>query len=69
VPLGTDNIKTYGESLAQILWFIGVRPWPIPSAGSNNWSCSRLRSFGRPRIDVVVNCSVLFRESVHQPMG
>ena len=23
---GTDNIKTYGESLAQILWFIGVRP-------------------------------------------
>ena len=23
---GTDNIKTYGESLAQILWFIGVKP-------------------------------------------
>merc|ERR1719399_2748038 len=25
---GTDNIKTYGESLAQVLWFLGVRPLP-----------------------------------------
>ena len=25
---GTDNIKTYGESLAQILWFVGVKPKP-----------------------------------------
>ena len=25
---GTDNIKTYGESLAQILWFVGVKPMP-----------------------------------------
>ena len=23
---GTDNIKTYGESLAQMLWFVGVKP-------------------------------------------
>jgi magnesium chelatase subunit H len=25
---GTDNIKTYGESLAQVMWMIGVRPVP-----------------------------------------
>jgi magnesium chelatase subunit H len=25
---GTDNIKTYGESLAQMLWFVGVKPLP-----------------------------------------
>ena len=25
---GTDNIKTYGESLAQIMWMVGVRPVP-----------------------------------------
>jgi len=27
-PLGTDNIKTYGESLAQVMWMVGVRPVP-----------------------------------------
>jgi magnesium chelatase subunit H len=28
---GTDNIKTYGESLAQMLWFVGVKPlYPMP---------------------------------------
>ena len=25
---GTDNIKTYGESLAQVLGLVGVRPVP-----------------------------------------
>jgi cobalamin biosynthesis Mg chelatase CobN len=25
---GTDNIKTYGESLAQIMWMVGVKPVP-----------------------------------------
>merc|ERR1719353_1603519 len=25
---GTDNIKTYGESLAQVLWMLGARPLP-----------------------------------------
>merc|ERR1719183_3191428 len=25
---GTDNIKTYGESLAQVMWMVGVRPMP-----------------------------------------
>jgi magnesium chelatase subunit H len=30
---GTDNIKTYGESLAQMLWFVGVKPCPMPWVG------------------------------------
>ncbi|CAA6668965.1 unnamed protein product [Spirodela intermedia] len=47
---GTDNIKTYGESLAQVLWMIGVRPVAD--------------TFGArpPRVDVVVNCSGVFRD-------
>ena len=29
---GTDNIKTYGESLAQVMLMVGVIPCPTPSA-------------------------------------
>ncbi|MFM7547759.1 MAG: cobaltochelatase subunit CobN, partial [Cyanobacteriota bacterium] len=59
---GTDNIKTYGESLAQILWFIGVRPVPDSLGRVNKLELIALEELGRPRIDVVVNCSGVFRD-------
>jgi magnesium chelatase subunit H len=59
---GTDNIKTYGESLAQILWFIGVRPMPDSLGRVNKLELISLEELGRPRIDVVVNCSGVFRD-------
>ena len=59
---GTDNIKTYGESLAQILWFIGVRPVPDSLGRVNKLELISLEELGRPRIDVVVNCSGVFRD-------
>ncbi len=59
---GTDNIKTYGESLAQILWFIGVRPKPDSVGRINKLELIPLEELGRPRIDVVVNCSGVFRD-------
>ncbi len=59
---GTDNIKTYGESLAQILWFIGVRPMPDSLGRVNKLELIPLEELGRPRIDVVVNCSGVFRD-------
>ncbi|MDA7435996.1 magnesium chelatase subunit H, partial [Synechococcus sp. AH-601-C19] len=59
---GTDNIKTYGESLAQILWFIGVRPVPDSLGRVNKLELIPLEELGRPRIDVVVNCSGVFRD-------
>jgi len=59
---GTDNIKTYGESLAQILWFIGVRPLPDSLGRVNRLELIPLEELGRPRIDVVVNCSGVFRD-------
>ncbi|WP_320674572.1 magnesium chelatase subunit H [Prochlorococcus sp. MIT 1341] len=59
---GTDNIKTYGESLAQILWFIGVRPKPDSVGRVNKLELISLEELGRPRIDVVVNCSGVFRD-------
>lgn len=59
---GTDNIKTYGESLAQILWFVGVRPMPDSVGRVNKLELISLEELGRPRIDVVVNCSGVFRD-------
>lgn len=59
---GTDNIKTYGESLAQILWFIGVRPVPDSLGRVNKLELISLEELGRPRVDVVVNCSGVFRD-------
>ncbi|KGG12409.1 MULTISPECIES: magnesium chelatase subunit H [Prochlorococcus] len=59
---GTDNIKTYGESLAQILWFVGVKPKPDSVGRVNKLELIPLEVLGRPRIDVVVNCSGVFRD-------
>jgi magnesium chelatase subunit H len=59
---GTDNIKTYGESLAQILWMLGVRPVPDSLGRVNKLELIALEELGRPRIDVVVNCSGVFRD-------
>ncbi|MGA1409699.1 MAG: magnesium chelatase subunit H [Prochlorotrichaceae cyanobacterium] len=59
---GTDNIKTYGESLAQILWMVGVRPVPDALGRVNKVELIPLEDLGRPRIDVVVNCSGVFRD-------
>ena len=59
---GTDNIKTFGESLAQILWFVGAKPVPDALGRINKLELISLEELGRPRIDVVVNCSGVFRD-------
>lgn len=59
---GTDNIKTYGESLAQIMWMVGVKPVPDALGRINKLHMIPLAELGRPRIDVVINCSGVFRD-------
>merc|ERR1719408_485263 len=59
---GTDNIKTYGESLAQVLLLLGVRPVPDSLGRVNKLELVPLEELGRPRIDVVVSCSGVFRD-------
>jgi magnesium chelatase subunit H len=59
---GTDNIKTYGESLAQVMLLVGVRPVPDALGRVNKLDLIPLEELGRPRIDVVVNCSGVFRD-------
>ena len=59
---GTDNIKTYGESLAQMLWFVGVKPVPDSLGRVNKLELLSLEELGRPRVDIVINCSGVFRD-------
>ncbi len=59
---GTDNIKTYGESLAQVMWMVGVKPVPDALGRVNKLELISLQELGRPRIDVVINCSGVFRD-------
>ncbi|MCC3564888.1 MULTISPECIES: magnesium chelatase subunit H [unclassified Microcoleus] len=59
---GTDNIKTYGESLAQVMWMVGVKPVPDALGRVNKLELLSLEELGRPRIDVVINCSGVFRD-------
>lgn len=59
---GTDNIKTYGESLAQVMMMVGVQPVPDALGRVNKLEVIPLEELGRPRVDVVVNCSGVFRD-------
>lgn len=59
---GTDNIKTYGESLAQVMWMVGVKPVPDALGRVNKLELLSLEELGRPRVDVVINCSGVFRD-------
>ena len=49
---GTDNIKTYGESLAQVLALVGARPVPDSLGRVNKVELIPLEELGRPRVDV-----------------
>lgn len=59
---GSDCLKTSGESIAEIYWLIGARPLPDPLGRINKVELIPLEELGRPRVDVVVNCSGVFRD-------
>jgi len=59
---GTDNIKTYGESLAQVLMLLGVQPVADALGRVNKLVLIPMEELNRPRIDVVVSCSGVFRD-------
>ncbi|GMH08168.1 hypothetical protein Nepgr_010008 [Nepenthes gracilis] len=60
---GTENLKTYGESLVQVLWITRVRPVADAFGRVNRVEPVSLEELGRQRIDVVVNYSGVFRDS------
>ena len=59
---GLDNIKTQGEGVAQALWLLGVRPVRDAMNRATAVEVIPLERLGRPRIDVVMTVSGIFRD-------
>ncbi|HEX7335049.1 MAG TPA: cobaltochelatase subunit CobN [Pyrinomonadaceae bacterium] len=59
---GLDNIKTQGEGVAQALWLLGVRPVRDALNRTTSVEVIPLDQLGRPRIDVVMTVSGIFRD-------
>jgi len=59
---GIDNIKTEGEALAQVLWLLGVRPRRDGLNRVTDVDVIPLEELRRPRIDVVMTVSGIFRD-------
>ncbi len=59
---GLDNIKTHGEGLAQAFYLLGVRPIRNSIGRMASLQVIPLEELGRPRIDVVMNTSGIFRD-------
>ncbi|HET6978502.1 MAG TPA: cobaltochelatase subunit CobN [Pyrinomonadaceae bacterium] len=59
---GLDNIKTQGEGVAQALWLLGTRPVRDALNRTTSVEIIPLSELGRPRIDVVMTVSGIFRD-------
>lgn len=59
---GMDNIKTQGEGVAQALWLMGAAPERDSLNRVASVSVIPLERLGRPRIDVVMTVSGIFRD-------
>jgi magnesium chelatase subunit H len=59
---GLDNIKTQGEGVAQALHLLGVRPVRDALNRATEIEVIPLTELGRPRIDVVMTVSGIFRD-------
>lgn len=59
---GIDNIKTEGEAVAQALWLLGVVPRRDSLNRATDIEIIPLDKLGRPRIDVVMTVSGIFRD-------
>ena len=59
---GIDNIKTEGEAVAQALCLLGVTPRRDAMNRASSVDVIPLRQLGRPRIDVVMTVSGIFRD-------
>jgi len=59
---GTDNLKTEGGPIAQALWLLGAEPRHDSYGRLAGAQLIPLEQLGRPRIDVVVTLSGIFRD-------
>jgi magnesium chelatase subunit H len=66
---GIDNIKTEGEAVAQALWLLGVTPRRDSLNRVTDVDVVPLDQLGRPRVDVVMTVSGIFRDLFGATMG
>ncbi len=59
---GLDNIKTQGDGVAQALWLLGVRPVRDALNRVTEIEVIPLEELQRPRIDLVMTVSGIFRD-------
>ncbi|HQT77723.1 MAG: magnesium chelatase subunit H [Rhodospirillales bacterium 20-64-7] len=59
---GTDNLKTEGGPIAQALWLLGAEPRLDSYGRVCGAKLLSLAALGRPRIDVIVTLSGIFRD-------
>jgi magnesium chelatase subunit H len=59
---GTDNLKTEGGPIAQALWLIGAEPRHDSYGRLAGARLLPLERLGRPRIDVIMTLSGIFRD-------
>ena len=59
---GTDNLKTEGGPIAQALWLMGAEPRLDSYGRLTGAQLVPLETLGRPRIDVVITLSGIFRD-------
>lgn len=65
---GTDNLKSGGVGVAQALWLLGARATADEMGRIANVELIPLAELGRPRIDVVLTLSGIFRDVLPQQM-
>ena len=66
---GTSNMRTGGDDIAQALWLWGCEPvWEPVSGRVVDFEIIPLSVLGRPRVDVVVRVSGMFRDSFGDAM-
>jgi magnesium chelatase subunit H len=59
---GTDNLKTEGGPIAQALWLMGAEPRFDSYGRLSGAKLTPLEQLGRPRVDVVITLSGIFRD-------
>ena len=65
---GLDTIKTKGESVACVLRFLGARPEYDGQGKISHYGLIPLEELGRPRVDVLMNLSPIFRDTFENLM-
>jgi magnesium chelatase subunit H len=60
---GLDTIKTKGEAVAMIVRFIGAEPAYDGQGKISHYSLTPIEKLGRPRVDVLMQLSPIFRDT------